>query len=246
MAAHNVLAQPVKIEGITLDLVRKRIRYLNLTVYPPDGRVRVSAPLRVSERDIRDFVAARKEWIERQREKVRQMPVVPALRYETGEAHFFQGHAHRLEVIETDRSRGRAERYPAGRTIQLFAPAGAGKAVREKILLKWYRDELTRLIPPVLARWEAVAGVEAHTWGVKRMKTKWGTCNPRAKRSWISLDLVKKSPECLDYIMIHELTHLLERGHGPRFKTFMDRFMPGWRLRRTELRAHPVATQAAD
>lgn len=227
---------PVEIGGIPIDLVRKRIKYLNLTIYPPDGRVRVAAPTRASDRDIRDFVLSRRDWIERQRERVRRFPAAPVLNYQTGESHPFRGEQYRLEVVESEGRRARVEHDPDERRIRLIVPPGASRAEREKALLKWYRDELVRLVPPVLARWESIAGVEAHTWGVKRMKTKWGTCNTRARRIWISLELIKKPSICLDYIMIHELTHLHEAGHGPRFKSLMDRFMPDWRTHRETLK----------
>lgn len=226
----------VEIAGIAVQLIRKRIKYLNLTVYPPDGRVRVSAPLRASERDIRDFVLSRRAWIEHQQTRARQLPAAPVHRYETGEAHPFRGEHHRLEVLPSDGRRARVEHDADERVIRLVAPAESSRAEREKLLERWYRDELVRLVPPTLARWESITGVEANAWGVKRMKTKWGTCNTRAKRIWISLELIKKPPICLDYIMVHELTHLHEPGHGPRFKALMDRFMPDWRVHRETLK----------
>lgn len=227
---------PVEIEGIPVELIRKRIRFLNLTVYPPDGRVRVSAPLRAADGDIRAFVRSRRDWIGRQQERMRRIPAPPKREYETGETHYFRGEPHRLEVLPAEGRRGRVEHDPDARILRLIVPAGIARAGREALLDLWYRSELARLIPPVLARWESIAGVEAHDWGIKRMKTKWGTCNTRTRRIWIGLDLIKKAPVCLDYLMIHELTHLHEPGHGPRFKALMDRFMPDWRAHREALK----------
>lgn len=236
----------VEIEGVALELVRKRIRYINLSVHPPDGRVRVAAPLRASEDDIRSFIRGRKEWIERQRERVRRLPIDPPAEYETGEIHFFQGETRRLERIEIPGRRGRVEHDAGAGVIRLFHPAGTDRSGRQRILFKWYRDELARLVPPALARWENVVGVEARSWSVRSMRTKWGTCNTRSRHICVALELVKRPPSALDYIMVHELTHLLERGHGPRFKGFMDRFMPEWREQRSRLRAPQARAQTPD
>jgi predicted metal-dependent hydrolase len=241
-------AEQIVIDGIPLELVRKRVRYLNLTVFPPDGRVRVAAPQRASLQDIRGFVAARKTWIERQRERARALPVPAKLDYESGEGHTFLGRVYRLNVIEAGAAdaSGAAARAAKRGTVavilheenavmDLTVPAGSTRAGRQKILEAWYRAELVRLIPPRLARWEALVGAETHTWGVKRMRTKWGTCNTRARRIWLALELAKKPLHLIDYIVAHELTHLLEASHNARFKSLMDRVMPDWRDRRREL-----------
>ncbi len=233
-----VALEQLDVEGLSVQLVRKRVKYLNMTVHPPDGRIRVCAPVRASQSDIRTFVISRRTWIQRQQERARRISAAAPSKFESGETHFFRGRACRLEVLEASGRRGRVE-FDADRgVIQLTVPFGAARADREKILQKWHRQELTRLIPAVLERWETVVGAEAHDWGIKRMKTKWGTCNTRTRHIWISLELIKKSADCLDYIMVHELTHLLERGHGARFKGLMDQFMPDWRQRRAALHAH--------
>lgn len=244
----NSFVEQVTIEGIPLELVRKRVRYLNLTVYPPDGRVRVAAPQRASLQDIRGFVAARKEWIERQRVRARSLPAPVKLEYVSGEGHTFLGRVYRLNVIEAGETgpAGTAARaakrgaapvtlHEEAAVMDLTVPAGSTRADRQKTLEAWYRAELIRLIPPRLARWEDLVGAATHTWGVKRMKTKWGTCNTRARRIWLALELAKKPLHLIDYILAHELTHLLEASHNARFKSLMDRVMPDWRDHRREL-----------
>lgn len=227
----------LEVGGIPMELVRKRVKYLNVTVYPPDGRVRVCAPVRASGREIHTFVTERLTWIDRQRQQARRRAPAAPPRYETGELHLHRGRSCRLEVIESSGVRDAGVEHDAPNGIlRLRAPKGSDRDALERIHHKWQREELSRLIPPVLARWEAVVGAEAHSWGVKKMRTKWGTCNTRTRKIWLSLELIKRSAECLDYIMVHELTHLLERGHGPRFKGLMDRFMPDWRDRRAALR----------
>lgn len=231
----NRSAEEVVIDGVPLELVRKRVRYLNVTVYPPDGRVRVAAPLRASLQDIRGFVSSRKAWIERQRERARSLPAPVKLEYVSGEAHLFLGRVYRLNVTEEGMRGSAVTLREDEAAMELTVPAGSGRAERQKALESWYRLELIRLIPPRLARWEDLVGAATHTWGVKRMKTKWGTCNTRARRIWLALELAKKPLHLIDYILAHELTHLLEASHNARFKSLMDRVMPDWRDHRREL-----------
>ena len=126
-------------------------------------------------------------------------------------------------------------------TIDLFVRPGSDTAKRERVMQEWHRRQLKAAIPPLIAQWEPIVGVEVADWRVKRMKTKWGTCTPSARRIWLNLELVKKPPQCLDYIVLHEMLHLLERHHNARFVAYMDEFMPQWRLRRDELNAAPLA-----
>ena len=121
---------------------------------------------------------------------------------------------------------------------------GSDTVRREQVLLGWYRRQLKELIPPLIAHWEPILGVQVAAWGVKAMKTRWGTCNPAARRIWLNLELVKKPPDCLEYIVEHEMVHLLERGHGDRFVAHMDRFLPRWRELRAVLNQAPLGFAA--
>ena len=125
--------------------------------------------------------------------------------------------------------------------IDLIVRTGSDAAKREQVLLEWYRRKLKEAIPPLIAKWEPVVGVEVAEWGVRRMKTKWGTCNVEARRIWLNLELAKTSPHCLEYIIVHEMVHLLERNHTDRFVAYMNRFMPQWKLYRDELNRGPLA-----
>ena len=124
--------------------------------------------------------------------------------------------------------------------IDLIVRSKSDTAGRERVLLSWYRRELKQMIPPLIAKWEAIMGVQVVEWGVKEMKTRWGTCNPDARRIWLNLELIKKPASCLEYIVVHEMVHLLERQHGDRFVAYMDTFMPQWRQRREELNQAPL------
>jgi predicted metal-dependent hydrolase len=155
-----------------------------------------------------------------------------------GESHYFLGRRYRLRVVEHDGP----SRVAVGSAsyLELFVRPSAGEEQREMLLQRWYREQLRLLIPPLLEKWEPVLGVKVAEWGIKRMKTRWGSCNTRARRIWLNLELAKKPPQCLEYIVVHEMMHLLERRHNGRFTTLMDEHLPAWRLHRGELSAVPL------
>ena len=229
----------IKVSGLLVDVVRKDIKNLHLAVYPPSGRVRVATPLRVNDEAVRLAVISRLAWIKRQQAKFAGQDRQSAREYVTGESHYFQGQRYRLNVVAQD---GRAHVVIRNnRTIDLFVREGSGTAQRERVFLAWYRQQLKALIPPLIEQWEANIGVKVAEWGVKQMKTKWGACNIKARRIWLNLELAKKPVHCLEYIIVHEMVHLLERNHSDRFSTLMDQFMPQWRLYRDELNHAPLS-----
>ena len=150
-----------------------------------------------------------------------------------GESHYFLGQRYRLRVHEHEAPARVAVRGIA--SLDLFVRPGASAEQREAVLLHWYREQLKALIPPLLERWQPILGVQARAWGIKKMKTKWGSCNPTAKRLWFNLELAKKPAMCLEYLVVHELVHLLERNHTERFTTLMDGFLPNWSVCRATL-----------
>jgi hypothetical protein len=157
----------------------------------------------------------------------------------SGESHYFLGRRYRLRVHE---QAGPARVTLRGITsLDLFAPPGTDAARREAILNRWYREQLRALVPPMLEKWQAVLGVQVTDWGIKRMKTKWGSCNPTARRIWLNLELAKKPVQCIDYIVVHELAHLIEPTHSASFARLMDRHVPGWAHARDVLNGLPVA-----
>lgn len=219
--------------GLTVDVVRKDIKNLHLAVYPPIGRVRVAAPLRVSDEAVRLAVISRLSWIKRQKSKFTNQARQSAREFVSGESHYFQGRRYRLNVIyQSGTSRVNIRNKS---TIDLYVREGSDKEQRERVLLAWYRQHLKELIPSLIARWESIIGVQVADWRVKQMKTKWGTCNVEVQRIWLNLELAKKSTQCLEYIIVHEMVHLLERHHNDHFAELMSKFMPQWRLHREEL-----------
>jgi predicted metal-dependent hydrolase len=227
----------IEVSGIQIEVVRKEIKNLHLGVYPPEGRVRVAVPIRVDDEAVRLAVISKLGWIKRKQGEFVEQPRQSQREMVSGESHYYLGHRYRLNVIE--HSRANFVRLK-GKTIDLLVRPGADQLRRETVLSQWYRQQLKDLIPPLLAKWEPIVSVQAAEWGVKKMKTRWGTCNIGARRIWINLDLAKKPILCLEYILVHELVHLLERRHNDRFRDFMDQFMPQWRLQREVLNKAPL------
>lgn len=221
------------ISGMNVEVVRKPIKNLHLGVYPPHGRVRVAAPLALTKDAIRLAVVERIVWIKRQKAKFEAQARQTEREMVTGETHYFQGRRYRLRVIEHT---GRCTVMLQNKTtIHLFVRRTTSQARREAILHNWYRQQLKELIPPLVAKWSIALGVKEPAYGVRKMKTKWGSCSTEAKRIWLNLELAKKSVKCLEYIIVHELVHLLERRHNEYFTQLMDQYFPTWRKCRDEL-----------
>src|SRR6266705_4606835 len=227
------------VNDLVVDVVRKNIKNLHLGVYPPAGRVRVAAPLRVNDEAVRLFTISRLAWIKRQQAKFAGQERQSAREYVSGESHYFQGNRYLLNVLYHQGSPAVSLRN--NKTMDLFVRTGSDTSVRERVLTTWYRRRLKEEIAPLMAKWEAITGVKVAEWGVKQMKTRWGTCNAEARRIWLNLELVKKPVHCLEYLIVHELIHLLERRHNDRFVALMDLHLPGWRQYRQELNAAPLA-----
>ena len=222
-----------------MEIVRKAIKNLHLGVYPPNGRVRVAAPVRVCDEAVRLAVISRLGWIKRQRTRFHAQERQSAREYVSRESHYFLGRRYLLNVIE---STGPSRVSRKGLTIlELQISKRAGRRRREQILLGWYRKNLKALILPLIEKWEAKMGTKVESWGVRRMKTKWGSCNSAEQRIWLNLELAKKPIYCLEYILVHEMVHLTERHHNDRFTMLMDQFMPNWRAHRDELSHAPLA-----
>jgi hypothetical protein len=240
----NTESRSITVSGFTVEVVRKPIKNLHLGVYPPQGRVRVAAPLAVDDEAVRLAVVGKLGWIKRQRAKFQAQPRQSQRRMVSGESHYFFGRRYRLRVHETTGALRIALRGKA--TMDLFVRHDTTVERREQVLQDFYRAELKRLLPELLEKWQPKLGVEARAWGIKRMKTKWGTCNIEARRIWLNLELAKKPVQCLEYILVHELVHLYERHHNDRFIALLDQQLPQWRLVRDELNTSLLAEERWD
>lgn len=230
--------EALEIGGLRVELVRKAIKNLHLGVYPPDGRVRVAVPPTVSDDAVRIAVVSRMGWINRQRAKFQSQARQSKRDYVSGETHFHLGQQYRVRLIEQP---GRCGiRLTNDRRLELKVPVGLGREHRERTVHRWQREQLRARGDTLAAEWAARLGVDVPAVGIKRMKTKWGTCNAVANRVWLNLELIKKSPECLSYLVLHEIAHLIERHHGDAFVALLDRHMPSWRIHRDALNAAPL------
>lgn len=232
------------VSGIKVEVLRKDIKNLHLGVYPPHGRVRVAAPLVVSDEAVRLAVIDKLGWIRRQKTKFAEQPRQSQREMVNGESHYFLGKRYRLRVHEHDAPARVAVRGIA--SIDLFVRPNTSAEQREGILLRWHREQLKVLIPPLLEKWQPILGVQVADWGIKKMKTKWGSCNPISRRVWVNLELAKKPVQCLEFIVVHELMHLLERYHNERFTELMDKHQPDWRHTRKILNRTPLASDQWD
>ena len=232
---HNLVVGEIDVE-----VVRKPIKNLHLGVYPPSGRVRVAAPPSVNDEAIRLAVVTRMGWIKRQKNKFEQQARQSERNYLSGETHFHFGTGYRLRLI---RKTGGATVRIRGDRIELAVPPEADRDFRERAFQRWQREKLRERLEPLVDRWSKALKVARPESRIKRMRTKWGSCNPDAGRIWINLEMAKKPLDCLDYLVCHEMVHLIERTHGDRFIALLDRHMPRWRVLRDELNEKPLGPE---
>ncbi|WP_442498206.1 M48 family metallopeptidase [Methylobacter sp. sgz302048] len=228
----------LQIGAITIQINRKAIKNLHISVLPPDGKVRVSAPESMTDTAIRMAVVSRIPWIKKQQSDFANQPRQSDREMVSGECHYLWGKRHRLNVVERV---GCHEVKVARGKINLYVNPGTSVENRTLALTEFYRAALKARVEKLINGWQSTIGITITAWSVKKMKTKWGSCNTQAKRIWFNLELAKKPHECLEYILVHELVHLLERNHNERFRAHMDRFMPNWRERRELLNRMPLA-----
>ena len=231
----------IEIRGIEVEIVRKDIKHLHLGVYPPEGRVRVAAPLRLDDDAVRLAVISRLAWIRRKRAEFQGQDRQSRREFVSGESHYFEGRRYRLDVIESTGRTGIRLRDNAW--MELRARPSTDRDTREAMLYRWYRERLRERVPELVAKWEPRIGVAVAEWRIRRMKTRWGTCNPQARRIWLNSELAKKPVSSLEYVVVHEMIHLIERGHNDRFRGILDRVMPGWRVRLEELNRANLAEE---
>lgn len=220
-------------------MIRKPIKNLHLSVHPPEGRVRVSVPSRIDDEAVRLAVISKLRWIRRHQRTFVDQPRQSQRKMVSGESHYFLGRRYRLNVLEHS-GRGRVD-IKGNSELTMQVRPDASRTKREQVLNDWYRLHMKVLVPGLISRWQPVMGVQVADWGIKKMKTRWGSCNVRDRRVWLNLELAKKPPHCLEYVLVHEMAHLLERRHNDRFRELMDRLLPQWRLYRDELNGAPLA-----
>jgi len=220
-----------------VDVVLKNIKNIHLSVYPPTGRVRISAPQRMNLDTIRVFAISKLGWIKQQQTKLRRQERESPREYLDREGHYVWGRRYLLNTIECDEAPSVELKHSR---MFLRVRPGTQDDKKQAVVEQWYRDQLKIAVPPLIAKWEPLLRVKVERFFVQHMKTKWGSCNPSARRIRLNTDLAKKPRECLEYIVVHEMVHLLEPTHNPRFVALMDGFIPQWRFYRDRLNRLPV------
>ena len=231
------MAEVLQLGNLAVEVVLKDIKNVHLSVHPPHGRVRIAAPLRMSLDTIRVFAISKLGWIKQQQQKLREQEREPAREYLERESHYVWGKRYLLQVVEQDAGPHVALKHS---TLVLRVRPGASEEKKREILEEWYRGQLKMAAVPLIAKWESLLDVRVADFIVRKMKTKWGSCSPEIRTIRLNTELAKKPLECLEYITVHEMVHLLEPTHNNRFVHFMDQFMPNWQFHRDTLNRLPL------
>ena len=237
------MATQIELGGVVLDVIKKDIKNIHLSVYPPSGRVRIAAPTRMKLDTIRLFAISKLGWIRQQQQKLREQERESQREYIDRESHHVWGRRVLLKLVEADAPASVQLRHTK---LLVSVRPGTDQAAREAIVATWYRQLLKSEVPPLVAAWEPRLRVTVNGFYVQQMKTKWGGCNPTARTLRLNTELAKKPKACLEYIIVHEMSHLLEPTHGPKFLALMDRFMPAWRETRALLNSLPARHECWD
>jgi hypothetical protein len=233
----------IQLGDIRVDVIRRDIKNVHLSVHPPTGRVRVAAPRRMTLNTVRVFTIAKLPWIKRQQKKLREQERESPREFIDRESHFVWGRRYLLKLVEADRAPSVELSHSK---MVLSVRPDTGKLRREQIVEEWLRVQMHDAVPPLVKKWQRVMGVEVRNIFIQRMKTKWGSCNHLAGSIRLNTDLARKPRECLEYIVVHEMAHLIEPTHNDRFVALMNRLMPKWRSRRDLLNSLPVRHESWD
>lgn len=232
------MTEQIQIGDISVDVIFKDIKNIHLSVHPPTGRVRISAPNRMKLDTIRIYAIAKLDWIKRHQIKMQAQERETPREYLDRESHYVWGKRYLLKVNEVAQVPSVELKH---NQMVLTVRPGSSPKKKEAIVAAWYRDEVRIATAPLIEKWEKQLGVKSAQCYVQRMKTKWGSCNPSTRSIRLNSDLAKKTRECLEYIVVHELIHLLEPSHNVRFTYLMDKFMPNWKHLREGLNRSPLS-----
>lgn len=230
--------EELQIGNISVTVLRKQnLKNVYLRVLPPDGEVTVSAPSYVTTAELSNFLLSKLPDIYVRQERMRSQPRQTERTYVSGEAHYLWGKPYRLQVVYQGT---RPSMVKQGGKLVMAVPEGYSIEQRERVMTEWYRGELRRVLRSASERCEEITGIEANDFRIRNMKTRWGTCNIAERRIWVNLQLVKKPPQCLDYVLTHELVHLVEANHTHRFHELVEKYCPTWREADRALKEMPL------
>ncbi len=230
-------SQTIYLGEIPITVVKKNIKNVNLSVHPPAGHVRISAPYRMQTEAIHRFALSKLSWIEKQQQRIRARHREMPHEYVNAESHYLWGQRYPLNVVETNAAPHLS--FNQNQMLLQVRP-GSDFHTKQAIVENTYRQQLQDAIPPLIAGWEPRMGVKVADFSIRKMKTKWGSCTPARRTIRFNLELAKRPPDCLEYVVIHEMVHLLEASHNQRFIGFMDQFMPQWKSHRETLNHLPM------
>jgi Predicted metal-dependent hydrolase len=233
----NINMDQLQLGDIIIDVEQKDIKNIHLSVYPPAGKVRIAAPLRMDLDTIRVYALSKLNWIRKQQAKLLGQEREAAREFLNRESHYFKGKRYLLKIVEFEAPPKIELKHS---TLVLHVRPGTTIEKRQSIIDEWYRAQLKIVLPALIEKWEKKLNVKVNEFGIKKMKTKWGTCNRQAKRIWVNLELAKKPPECLEYVVVHEMVHFLERKHNDIFIAYLNEYLPKWRFYKDELNRLPV------
>jgi len=237
------MTERIRLGDLSVEVLLKDIKNIHLSVLPPNGKVRISAPARMKIDTIRVFAISKLPWIRAQQKKIIEQDRETPREYIDRESHYVWGRRYLLKVRTDAGSPGVQLEH---RHLVLRVSSRANDDSRQTLLARWYRDQIRAALPELLARWEERVGVQVNRVLIQKMKTKWGSCNPSTRSIRLNTELAKKPIECLEYIVVHEMVHLLERHHNDRFRELMDRLLPDWRTVRDELNRAPLSHECWD
>jgi len=228
----------LKVAEIDVEIARKEIKNIHFGVYPPNGRVRVAVPINVDDEAVRIAIISKLSWIRKQISSFQTQERQSKREYVSRESHYYLGKRYLLTLNEGKGKQGISIHKSKGMILSVRPGSTAER--REKILTEWYRDELKKIVTACINKWGPKLGVTVQAFGVRKMKTRWGSCNPKTGRILINLEMIKKPEHCIDYIVLHEMAHLIEKRHNDRFREILTRHMPRWQMYRDELNEAPL------
>ncbi|MFZ1704894.1 MAG: SprT family zinc-dependent metalloprotease [Saprospiraceae bacterium] len=223
---------------IDIELTQKEIKNIHLSVMPPDGQVRIAAPLNLTPETIRLYAISKLSWIKKQQKKIRSQQRESKRLFINKETHYYQGRKYMLKIVPTT---GVTKIILNKSTIVMHISENSAPEKRQEVMNEWYRTQLKNIVEKLISMWEPKIGVTATAWHIRSMKTKWGSCNTDRKSILLNLELAKKPLHCTEYIVVHELIHIIERRHNDRFISLLDHHLPNWRHYKEELNKLPVS-----
>jgi predicted metal-dependent hydrolase len=231
----------VVLAGLEIELVRKEIKNLHLAVYPPDGRIRLAAPIKTDISTLEVYIASKIPWIRKQQRAIDRQPRQSNRLFEERESHFYQGRRYLLRIAEQAQGKKPEVRIFRKKFLELRVQQPDSFEMKRNVVESFYRAELRKTLEELIPIWEARMEVTTAKWRIKSMKTKWGSCNPDTGNLLFNLELAKQPIECVEYVVAHELAHLLERTHNGIFQALLNQHLPNWRILRERLAETPIA-----